>query len=276
MAHRATEQQELESRLTAYAATAESAGRAVDWNSRLGRWSIYAAATGAALASATSADASTIVTGFSGVFVTNHRSHATCGCPEYARVALQTHPTLSATNTVASFSLLAAYRFNLVLGYKAAAVGVTYAFPLQVSRAMAFDRTSFSALRLFATGQPIGSPSYAGLGGPVAAYYQTGSSAPHRLSQMASGTAGIFGFQMANGDIGWITLIWSSSEPDGLPDTIQARDWAINTTPGQGIYAGTDQAVPEPGTLPLSLLALGAAGIAAWRKRRHASAASAS
>jgi len=66
---------------------------------------------------------------------------------------------------------------------------------------------------------------------------------------------------------GWIRLRW---DPDslGLPLTLKALDWAYNTNLNRPIHVGS---VPEPGTLSLTLLAAGAVGVLAWRKRRNES-----
>ena len=52
--------------------------------------------------------------------------------------------------------------------------------------------------------------------------------------------------------------------------------WAYNNVAGQSIKVGDtgqSSAVPEPGTLSLTLLGLGAGGIRAWRKHKQALAA---
>jgi hypothetical protein len=74
---------------------------------------------------------------------------------------------------------------------------------------------------------------------------------------------------------GWIEL-----EYDGIPDptSITAIDWAYNSVVGQAITAGetsepsdpVNTTTPEPGTAALSLLAMGAAGVLAWRRKKAA------
>jgi hypothetical protein len=64
---------------------------------------------------------------------------------------------------------------------------------------------------------------------------------------------------------GWIRI--HVGEQDDVPNAITALDWAYESEPGVGIQAGSTQAVPEPGTL--ALLATGAAGLLAWRRRRQ-------
>jgi hypothetical protein len=71
---------------------------------------------------------------------------------------------------------------------------------------------------------------------------------------------------------GWIRLVY-----DGIPlsGSITAIDWAYDLTPNEAVTAGQTTSVqtdptPEPGTAALSLLAMGAAGILAWRRRKSA------
>ncbi len=79
-----------------------------------------------------------------------------------------------------------------------------------------------------------------------------------------------------NSYLGWIRLSWNdllgtggTPGADGFPDQLTLVDYAWNDTPGGAINAGdgipTEQ-VPVPA--PLALLAIGAAGIAATRRRR--------
>jgi hypothetical protein len=58
-------------------------------------------------------------------------------------------------------------------------------------------------------------------------------------------------------------------------DNLEAVDWAYNNA-GGGISAdqGDPNAVPEPGSKALALLALGSAGVLAWRRRRTETALS--
>ena len=62
---------------------------------------------------------------------------------------------------------------------------------------------------------------------------------------------------------GWVRL----SVDDQLG--VVLHDFAIESEPGTAIAAGAGIPVPEPGSL--GLLALGAVGLAAWRKRRSGS-----
>ncbi|MEO0529615.1 MAG: PEP-CTERM sorting domain-containing protein [Planctomycetota bacterium] len=63
----------------------------------------------------------------------------------------------------------------------------------------------------------------------------------------------------ATSHFGWVRV-----SIDNAAGTFVINDWAYNATPGEGLLAGQ---IPEPGTL--GLLAAGAAGVAAMRKRRR-------
>ncbi|MEO0512673.1 MAG: hypothetical protein AAF108_07225 [Planctomycetota bacterium] len=82
-------------------------------------------------------------------------------------------------------------------------------------------------------------------------------------SSSASGpfgnTAGLLGFRVTSesGELlyGWFDVELTAS--DGL----QISGWGINAQGGEGLFAGTGQAVPAPGFGALGLLAMGAAGV---------------
>lgn len=96
---------------------------------------------------------------------------------------------------------------------------------------------------------------------------------------------GIFGFQLNSGNYGWVRLLvedLGDNQPfkdffaanshapfvDGkdFADRITVLDWAYDDQ-GSAIIAGTQIALPEPGAL--ELLAAGAVGIAAMRRRQQ-------
>jgi hypothetical protein len=80
-----------------------------------------------------------------------------------------------------------------------------------------------------------------------------------------------FRFQTTSGktDFGWVRLLFTESN-NGMPNSVTAVDWAYNSG-GLPINAG-DVATPEPGTAALGLLAAGAAGVIALRRKRKAAA----
>lgn len=61
---------------------------------------------------------------------------------------------------------------------------------------------------------------------------------------------------------GWVRF--NTTGVGGFPATVV--DWAYESTPGVGIIAGT---IPEPSTVALGCLALGAVGVSAWRRRKQ-------
>ncbi|HWB99336.1 MAG TPA: PEP-CTERM sorting domain-containing protein [Bryobacteraceae bacterium] len=80
-----------------------------------------------------------------------------------------------------------------------------------------------------------------------------------------TGQTGIAAIQ-AGSDLGWIRLRVDAT--GGNPISVTAIDWAYDTA-GESIVAGdTGLAAPEPGTTAMALLAAGAAGVLAWRRRK--------
>jgi PEP-CTERM motif len=64
-------------------------------------------------------------------------------------------------------------------------------------------------------------------------------------------------------------LKWTAVANPGFPTVLTEIDWAYNNTPNQSIEAGaTSSATPEPSSLTLALLAMGAGGVMAVRQRR--------
>jgi hypothetical protein len=82
-----------------------------------------------------------------------------------------------------------------------------------------------------------------------------------------TGTTAFMGlefFDAGNARFGWIRI--SGGPTAGFPATIV--DWAYENS-GAGILTGAG-IIPEPSSLALGCLAAGAAGLAAWRKRKAA------
>jgi hypothetical protein len=86
------------------------------------------------------------------------------------------------------------------------------------------------------------------------------------------GKSGYLGFKFLSNSktyFGWAHLIPPTAGGRG-PRGGSISEFAYDTVPGQAIEAGQTSAIPEPGTL--SLLALGAAGVAALRRRKRSAA----
>ena len=83
-----------------------------------------------------------------------------------------------------------------------------------------------------------------------------------------TGTTAFMGVEFPNASntelFGWIRITGGSTA--GIPATIV--DWAYEDS-GAGILTGAG-IIPEPSSLALGCLAAGAAGLAAWRKRKAA------
>jgi LPXTG-motif cell wall-anchored protein len=128
--------------------------------------------------------------------------------------------------------------------------------------------------------QPNGHPKFynrgqailiAGPVGPGATLRRRGDLNTLNNGPFGPGTvSGFVGFKSTQtGDLGWIDVKVFDRNSDGFPDEIEIIDSAYNNTPGGAINAGeTTDPTPEPGTAALGLLALGATGILALRKRR--------
>jgi hypothetical protein len=234
----------LDIQLDAYSETCnKSAGR---------NWQAYAAATGAALAAATVAAAGIItgtgpivagpVTRGLGAFDANQNVNIGSG-----QIQLRVH--YNAFNS-SFFGSTTRHGNAAVQGYgglKLIGLG--------------------SLLKNFASGASIHNPV-----NPLSSVLLSGAklvkvSSGFGTGNFNNGATGIAGFQLNNGDLGWIKLKWASG--DAYPSTLTALSWAYNTTPGAAILAGDSGAVPEPGTASMALLATGAAGLLAWRRRRR-------
>lgn len=82
---------------------------------------------------------------------------------------------------------------------------------------------------------------------------------------------GFVGFSNSAGDLGWMH-IQVTIDGSGFPTALEVIGLAYNDVAGAPIAAGQTTettATPEPSTAALGLLALGAAGILALRKRRN-------
>jgi len=105
------------------------------------------------------------------------------------------------------------------------------------------------------------------------------ASAPPVHGQFQSGEPGFAGLSIStaghvNKEYGWIELVFT--EQAGVPHDLQALAFGIDTNLNQTIEAGQIDGgfIPEPGTMSLAILAAGALGVEALRRRRKARATS--
>jgi PEP-CTERM motif len=271
----------LNRQLEAYAAVAKSPGQ--NARRRWGRWPIYAAATGAALAGASAASADIIysgpqdISGFPGVpgvlagvdghavsvferWVTTHRIKGFCSTffcfPSFNDINETAFALRSTNDAVAGF-----------VGLKSAIPSVppiTSVFPLRFPTR---PQTLFiSHLETHAGYRFI--TSGGGDAGPKPFTRFLGVEMISRTSKGA--------IIPGSEKLGWIRVGFNQGT---FPGTITIYGWAYNTdgpiNAGEiapGVYV-PPLGVPEPSTLPVMLLAAGAAGVLAWKRRRQSTKA---
>jgi hypothetical protein len=226
-----------------------------EWRARLNTWSIYAAATGATLAMASNADAS-IIYGVANV--------SASVVPSAARAfSSQTFHIGGGTAQIDIAQARSGGFFSVF-----ADVGGTGLNPLLFAR-------GGSSLMNFSPGQSILQASIFRTYGVARAALGSGGLIIAAAGNLVSGQTGFAGFVLPTGasrsqlDFGWLRIEVSDPNSVGYVTEIQALDWAYNDIPFAPITAG-EGAVPEPGTAALALLATGAAGLLAWRRRRRA------
>jgi hypothetical protein len=225
-----------------------------EWRARLSTWGIYAAAGGATLAMASNADASTIIYGVANVSA----SVAPGALSDFASKGFQigghsVKIAIGELRTSNTFSVFAAIRGPLTSG-------------------LFFADRGRGSLINFNPGQSIltaaGFAAPYGLARAIVSFSGVG---PASFGKFESGKTGFAGFYLLNGssqlDFGWLRIKVSDPNSVGYMTEIQALDWAYNDASLAPIAAAEG---PEPGTAALALLASGAAGLLAWRRRRKA------
>jgi hypothetical protein len=223
-----------------------------EWRARLNTWSVYAAATGATLAMASNADAS-IIYG-----VANVSASVT---PNAARGFSSQIFQIGGRTAVIEIEEFRTGGFRSIFA-EVGGLGSNLFFANRGSNLINFSQ-----------GQSIlSAPAFARYGVAKAILGSTGFGT-FTAGNLASGKTGFAGFLLQNSssqlDFGWLRIKVSDPTSVGYVTEIQALDWAYNDTAFAPITAG-EGAVPEPGTAALALLATGAAGLLAWRRRRRA------
>ncbi len=266
---------DLNRQLDAYAAVAKSPRQ--DLRERWRNWAIYAAATGAALAGASAASADIVYSGpqdissfprpgelaaVDGHFVsfferqlTTHHEAASCSfgiCHPSLNLVRQTAFFMRSTNDlVGPVGIKGAISPVLPTSGNFPARFPTRATTLFVSHLV----THAASSRIGPTRKPF--TSFFGV---------------EMISRTSKGAI-IPGSEK----LGWIRVGFNQNT---IPATITIYGWAYNTDgpinageTAPGVYVGPIGAVPEPSTLPIMLLAAGAAGVLAWKRRRQSAEA---
>lgn len=277
----------LDAQLASYSAASRATLRSNESSDWSKRWPAYAAAAGSALALATSAQAGVITSDPSfplpvtagAVLNASNTAHVNLNnfFSGAVNIGLAFHSGRSITSSGGSSRRKAASAFviNLVnvnflntqtvVGLKNLASGA------QISAGAGnFDPGKFRI-------RGVSSSSFRNSTG------KTGHTPP-TLFPGDHGDDALVGFDFVTGgqtDYGWIRL-HVTEDGEGFPTEIEASAFAYNSC-GGGIGAGSTvdeggpgcavSASPEPATMPLALLALGSAGVLAWRRRRLQKAA---
>ncbi len=250
----------LDSRLSGYSAGAKVAAAARRLRSRTGNWPVYAAAAGSALAMTTSASASIISGTYSG------------GGPNGGA---SVRPLASGASSIKGL-VFGLGEINIKaksgVGYYGhytnfSAEGI---LPLKI-----FETGSVGQYaRNFAAGSHISSAAgvLAASGARIARAVFPSSS----VGRFLPGAPGYLGFTLDQGagnvHYGWLKLEFSL-DPQTSRGVLEALAYGYETTAGARIDAGdrgSTTATPEPGTMALGILAAGAAGVVALRRRRQA------
>jgi len=210
-------------------------------------WRIYAAAAGATLAMSTNVQAGTITTGMVGI--TLHQGGSPGGTAHH------------------SFSIAGSiFQAQLFNGSGIASAVITDL----AGKARFFDPAGYNRALDFAQSFAIGSRAGV-LGRRDAGLRFRNFSLNTSSGSFGPGDVkGFIGFEDGVGRYGWIQVEVSDTGTPGVPNELQVINWAYDNTPGETIAAGDTgaSATPEPDSLALGLLALGAPGILSWRRRR--------
>jgi hypothetical protein len=211
-------------------------------------WRSYAGAVGATLAMSTAAQASTIV--YSGPIDVTDR----LGARRSAAASFSINHYLLQAIVDARTSYNPAFAFLRPTG--------------SGNGHLLFARTfSHQSAKKYAAGQSI----LFGAGARTAtafALLAINGSYGHFAAGGTGNVSGYVGFRDPANHFGWIQIELSTIA--SAPREIQVLGYAYDTTANEAILAGDTgvAAAPEPGTIGLAVLGLGAAGIAAWRRRR--------
>ncbi len=154
-----------------------------------------------------------------------------------------------------SFNIGVGFFSNSGLKFGTAGVG---------AQAGGFISTGGTADQLVPLPQGFRISSNAAFGADLILFARDACCSPQSAGLWVAGQTAFAGIHNGS-EFGWVRLRYDDNA-QGFPDTITAIDWAYNTN--GPINAGQISATPEPGSLSLFLLAGGAAGIRALRRRK--------
>ena len=250
---------DLKSRMQAYRQSA-GARIAAGCRDRFGNWFVYAAAAGSALALSSNASASI-------VYGTVNQSASITPLNGAIGENSAFAPTFNIDGVpfgLAVFSARSQFGPG-THGNGADALNQTLHDGLEINNS--------GALKRLASGDQVSAGKMSFLKASslhgLALFGTSNGAASGTWPKSQQGFAGIGIQKNGHTYLGWLRLEYFES--NGAIDKVEAFDYAYNTVPGGSIAAG-DTGVPEPSTAALTLLAAGAAGIAALRRRRAAKA----
>jgi MYXO-CTERM domain-containing protein len=214
----------------------------------------YAAAIGSALALATNANADIVYSGYQGITF-----------PFLSAASWQVPLNVGGARfTMDLYAVIGLFSFHN--GYGVIQYGRAFSLgsapPASVGSLMLAPSGPYHTARRLNAGAVISSGAVFGKTGLLRMEFHGDA-----YGQWMPGQPGIAGIRFLSSDgyhYGWIRFLLTDNQ-FGVPNDITAIDWAYQTVAGDPVNAG---ATPEPDGKPLALLALGAAGILAWRRRR--------
>jgi MYXO-CTERM domain-containing protein len=224
-------------------------------------WRIYAAVTGSAMAMATNASAGVIY--FNQAVTVGPVANA-------ARDSILRQSQSIALKSAMGGNIGATFKVGLFQDFSSSGNQSGKAFMTHVSPNIAVLITSASLkLKQFAFGANISTAPGQWKSGARFA----GQASSHTGSGWTPNATGLAGFRFSTTnhalDYGWVRLSYTLGT-NGITNSVKATDWAYEST-GTPITAGetASSTTPEPSTTALAVLAAGAAGVAALRRRRH-------
>jgi hypothetical protein len=268
----------LNERIDAYAATART-GLSARWKDMLGTWPVYAAAAASSLALTTKAEAGIIYSGQKNLTISATVQHAFSTASQKISTAFPGLPMpkfgAEVTDVFAPVATHYANRVGAAFIGNFAASTQAFAPGFQILRSASFAKNLGAGAMISAGAGNFGRAD-------IENWHKNGANVG-ATGQFPPTATGFVGVRIVTSnahdtaDFGWIRLkVSDNGNGDGAPHKVTLVDWAYNNTPNAPIAAGdTGVAVPEPSAMALALLASGAAGVLAWRKKQQTTASTA-